>query len=47
MQLFAGIMGIMLDFSSMWVAWYVLKIWPELYEQAKSEHPELPYKNIK
>jgi hypothetical protein len=47
MALFASIMGIILAFSSMWLGWYVLRIWPDLYEQAKHEHPELPIKDIK
>ncbi|MDQ6959766.1 MAG: hypothetical protein Q9M27_01955 [Mariprofundaceae bacterium] len=35
MQLIAGLMGILLAFASMWVGWYVFRVWPELYEQRK------------
>jgi hypothetical protein len=35
MQLLAGIMGIILAFSSMWVGWYVLRVWPDLQDQDK------------
>jgi hypothetical protein len=44
MQLIAGLFGVMLAFASMWVGWYVLKVWPDLYHQAKVEHPDLDYK---
>lgn len=47
MALFASIMGIVLAFASMWVGWYVLRVWPELYEQAKHEHPDLPIKDCR
>jgi len=44
MQLIAGLFGVMLAFASMWVGWYVMRVWPDLYEQAKHEHPDLYYK---
>ena len=35
MQLVAGIMGIILAFASMWVGWYIMRVWPELQDQDK------------
>lgn len=40
MQLFASIMGIILAFSSMWVGWYTLRVWPELYDDAEKHNPQ-------
>jgi hypothetical protein len=37
MQLMAGIMGIILAFSSMWLGWYVLRVWPDLYEEVERD----------
>jgi len=33
MQLIAGLTGILLAFASMWVGWYVFKVWPDLTEE--------------